>query len=117
MLIGLYTSSVECQHQMGNCAECTLITEKRASECSDGTSAYPNLMGASFAEASSESYISSSAPSIANSTTNSPSGVCFPGTTFYTCCKCGDGPKVYEHQNKCVICNHEICGACSGWKW
>lgn len=38
------------------------------------------------------------------------------GSTLYTCCKCGDGPKVYEHQSKCVLCHHDVCGYCSRWK-
>lgn len=33
-------------------------------------------------------------------------------TYMYVCCKCQDGPKVYNVQPQCVICHHEACSAC-----
>ncbi|EPS34830.1 hypothetical protein PDE_09794 [Penicillium oxalicum 114-2] len=41
---------------------------------------------------------------------------CSTQTYMYICCKCGDGPKVYNHQPKCVICNHAACGSCQNVK-
>ena len=35
------------------------------------------------------------------------------GTTYmYFCCKCNDGPKVYNVQPRCVICEHVSCDQC-----
>ncbi|KAJ5104938.1 hypothetical protein NUU61_002285 [Penicillium alfredii] len=34
-------------------------------------------------------------------------------TYMYICCKCNDGPKVYNHQPRCVVCSHEACGGCT----
>ncbi|KAJ5518198.1 hypothetical protein LT330_005900 [Penicillium expansum] len=33
-------------------------------------------------------------------------------TYMYICCECGDGPKVFNVQPKCVVCNHAACGNC-----
>lgn len=33
-------------------------------------------------------------------------------TYMYICCKCQDGPKVYDVQPQCVICHHEACSSC-----
>jgi hypothetical protein len=33
-------------------------------------------------------------------------------TSLYTCCRCHDGPKVWEHQRRCVNCNHTACSSC-----
>ncbi|KAJ5794927.1 hypothetical protein N7457_001526 [Penicillium paradoxum] len=33
-------------------------------------------------------------------------------TYMYICCSCGDGPKIYDHQPQCVICNHMSCRSC-----
>ncbi|PYH50205.1 uncharacterized protein BO96DRAFT_248526 [Aspergillus niger CBS 101883] len=32
--------------------------------------------------------------------------------TLYFCCQCGDGPKSWDNQPRCAICNHNICGYC-----
>ncbi|OJI79348.1 hypothetical protein ASPTUDRAFT_47947 [Aspergillus tubingensis CBS 134.48] len=32
--------------------------------------------------------------------------------TLYFCCQCGDGPKLWDRQPRCVICSHSICGYC-----
>ncbi|PYH31486.1 uncharacterized protein BO87DRAFT_126440 [Aspergillus neoniger CBS 115656] len=32
--------------------------------------------------------------------------------TLYFCCQCGDGPKLWDRQPRCVICQHSICGYC-----
>ncbi|KAJ5906882.1 uncharacterized protein N7473_003798 [Penicillium subrubescens] len=44
----------------------------------------------------------------------------FPGavqfytqTYMYICCQCGDGPKVYNNQPRCIGCDHEACGSCT----
>ncbi|PGH30454.1 hypothetical protein GX50_06775 [[Emmonsia] crescens] len=34
-------------------------------------------------------------------------------TDLYICCACGDGPKVYQNQGRCVNCNHDVCGYCT----
>ncbi|KAL4804114.1 hypothetical protein BDV18DRAFT_35704 [Aspergillus unguis] len=31
-------------------------------------------------------------------------------TEMWICCQCGDGPKVYKYQPRCVTCNHFACG-------
>ncbi|PYH48943.1 uncharacterized protein BP01DRAFT_116753 [Aspergillus saccharolyticus JOP 1030-1] len=31
---------------------------------------------------------------------------------LYFCCRCGDGPKVYENQPKCINCEHVVCSNC-----
>ena len=33
---------------------------------------------------------------------------------IYTCCQCGDGPNVWDHQRKCISCGHLVCSHC---KW
>ncbi|RAK98836.1 uncharacterized protein BO80DRAFT_146037 [Aspergillus ibericus CBS 121593] len=33
-------------------------------------------------------------------------------SNLYFCCQCGDGPKLYQNQPKCVICNHAVCQSC-----
>lgn len=35
------------------------------------------------------------------------------GTSLYLCCGCGDGPKVYEHHCRCIVCQHDACDACT----
>ncbi|OJJ48354.1 hypothetical protein ASPZODRAFT_14495 [Penicilliopsis zonata CBS 506.65] len=37
-------------------------------------------------------------------------------TYLYFCCECGDGPKVYDHQQRCVICDHVACEYCKPFK-
>ncbi|PYH98498.1 hypothetical protein BO71DRAFT_395278 [Aspergillus ellipticus CBS 707.79] len=32
--------------------------------------------------------------------------------SLYYCCQCGDGPKIYEHQPRCVLCQHVVCSGC-----
>ncbi|KAJ5723859.1 hypothetical protein N7488_001894 [Penicillium malachiteum] len=34
-------------------------------------------------------------------------------TYMYICCKCHDGPKVYNIQPKCVSCDHAACSNCT----
>ncbi|KAF7718791.1 Uncharacterized protein PECH_005882 [Penicillium ucsense] len=41
---------------------------------------------------------------------------CYSQTYMWICCMCGDGPKVYNHQSKCVMCNHEACSSCQNVK-
>lgn len=36
----------------------------------------------------------------------------YGGTHLFVCCHCGDGPKVYQHQTRCVLCNHDPCSRC-----
>ncbi|KAJ5665501.1 uncharacterized protein N7477_007949 [Penicillium maclennaniae] len=33
-------------------------------------------------------------------------------TYMYICCHCNDGPKVYNVQPVCIVCNHQACGSC-----
>ncbi|KAJ5575931.1 hypothetical protein N7535_002857 [Penicillium sp. DV-2018c] len=33
-------------------------------------------------------------------------------TYMYICCSCNDGPKIYNHQPQCVVCNHMVCKDC-----
>lgn len=33
-------------------------------------------------------------------------------TYMYICCACGDGPKIYNIQPRCVSCNHIACNNC-----
>jgi hypothetical protein len=33
-------------------------------------------------------------------------------SSFYYCCQCDDGPKLFENQPMCVNCNHTVCGNC-----
>lgn len=41
------------------------------------------------------------------------SGVQLYGQTYmYVCCRCNDGPKVYNVQPQCVVCDHMACEAC-----
>jgi hypothetical protein len=32
---------------------------------------------------------------------------------IYICCRCRDGPKVREHQRRCISCNHIACSSCT----
>lgn len=47
------------------------------------------------------------------------SGAAVPGakqhgaTSMYFCCQCNDGPKTYDLQPQCIICNHHACPDCS----
>ncbi|KAJ5146100.1 uncharacterized protein N7515_000664 [Penicillium bovifimosum] len=34
-------------------------------------------------------------------------------TYMYICCECNDGPKIYNHQPQCVVCNHMACAGCT----
>lgn len=34
------------------------------------------------------------------------------GTHMYVCCQCHDGPKIFEVQPQCVMCNHTACTNC-----
>lgn len=34
-------------------------------------------------------------------------------TYMYVCCQCRDGPKVYNVQPVCVVCNHKACSCCT----
>ncbi|KAJ6072316.1 hypothetical protein N7467_010401 [Penicillium canescens] len=41
-------------------------------------------------------------------------GVRLHGETYmYICCQCNDGPKIYNHQPKCINCNHTACSYCT----
>lgn len=37
-------------------------------------------------------------------------------TYMYICCNCQDGPKVYNVQPVCVVCDHAACGQCTNVK-
>ncbi|KAJ5182783.1 hypothetical protein N7492_000399 [Penicillium capsulatum] len=37
----------------------------------------------------------------------------YGATYMYICCRCDDGPKVYNVQPQCVICHHEACSSCT----
>ncbi|KAJ5240988.1 uncharacterized protein N7469_002579 [Penicillium citrinum] len=37
-------------------------------------------------------------------------------TAMYICCKCNDGPKVWDIEPRCVVCNHDACGSCTNVK-
>ncbi|PYI19496.1 hypothetical protein BO86DRAFT_208706 [Aspergillus japonicus CBS 114.51] len=32
---------------------------------------------------------------------------------LYFCCQCGDGPKLYQNQPRCVMCQHVACSNCT----
>ncbi|RAL08599.1 uncharacterized protein BO97DRAFT_408273 [Aspergillus homomorphus CBS 101889] len=32
---------------------------------------------------------------------------------LYFCCQCGDGPKLYQNQPRCVMCQHVACANCT----
>ncbi|RWQ98046.1 hypothetical protein C8Q69DRAFT_158078 [Paecilomyces variotii] len=32
---------------------------------------------------------------------------------LYTCCQCEDGPKAYDSQPRCIVCNHSVCSQCT----
>ena len=34
------------------------------------------------------------------------------GTNLYYCCKCNDGPKLFNNQPQCVMCEHRVCPSC-----
>jgi hypothetical protein len=34
-------------------------------------------------------------------------------TYMYICCQCHDGPKIYNHQPKCISCEHNACSNCT----
>lgn len=36
----------------------------------------------------------------------------YGSTYLYICCNCQDGPKTYNMQPQCVICNHKVCADC-----
>ncbi|EIT81238.1 hypothetical protein F9C07_11719 [Aspergillus flavus] len=31
---------------------------------------------------------------------------------LYICCNCHDGPKLYNNQPRCVMCQHVVCSDC-----
>ncbi|KAK1138782.1 hypothetical protein N8T08_001783 [Aspergillus melleus] len=33
-------------------------------------------------------------------------------TYMYICCQCNDGPKIYNVQPRCVMCQHVVCSYC-----
>ncbi|KAL5042708.1 hypothetical protein BDW71DRAFT_189476 [Aspergillus fruticulosus] len=37
----------------------------------------------------------------------------FSNSNMWICCSCGDGPKIYDHNPKCVICHHSACDLCT----
>ncbi|KAJ5134182.1 hypothetical protein N7448_000796 [Penicillium atrosanguineum] len=37
-------------------------------------------------------------------------------TYMYICCNCNDGPKVFNVQPVCVVCNHVACDSCTNVK-
>ncbi|EAW12753.1 uncharacterized protein ACLA_011800 [Aspergillus clavatus NRRL 1] len=39
-------------------------------------------------------------------------GKVYSNTYMYICCQCGDGPKVYNVQPQCIICQHIACSSC-----
>lgn len=39
------------------------------------------------------------------------------GAYLYICCKCGDGPKVWDVQPQCICCEHSACSSCTYVKW
>lgn len=41
----------------------------------------------------------------------------YNATYMYICCQCGDGPKVFNHQPRCIRCNHDACSKCKEVKY
>ncbi|OJJ38712.1 hypothetical protein ASPWEDRAFT_36387 [Aspergillus wentii DTO 134E9] len=36
---------------------------------------------------------------------------------LYVCCQCNDGPKSWDNQPKCAVCNHYVCSSCKPFKF
>ena len=46
--------------------------------------------------------------------TNQSTTATLLGTNIFNCCKCGDGPMVWQNHRQCIHCSHTACRGC---KW
>lgn len=124
--VELHNTCIECGTM--RCDDCSLEVNtsdyNTTHSCSHELPAYPSTPVQSCT-GTSLSQIRTMAP-ITNNTTFTPglslaqglssgghSGIKNYGATYmYFCCQCNDGPKVYNVQPRCVMCNHVACGHC-----
>lgn len=122
----LHNACLECGTM--RCDDCSMETTSFDSStihsCSNEVPAYPSIPSQSC-HGTSLNQLRTMPSATGLSTTFSPGlslsrdagspvhGVKVYGATYmYFCCQCGDGPKVYNHQPQCVMCDHVVCSCC-----
>lgn len=115
MLIDNYPSCLNCQHRGAREACCThaaLGMEAAYVDEAFSCSSSPRTILSVGDELVQQSPIEN-LYSPAEQMMNSSPMVRGRATDLYICCSCGDGPKVYQHHARCVMCNHDACRYCT----
>lgn len=118
MKISIYPSCISCGHRA--CACCAYDSFDSAALHTESFSACENSLAEMDCSHSNDChYHTCTTPSLplpgATMETlrdfSGPTVKC--ATDLYICCSCGDGPKIYQNQGRCVNCNHDVCGYCT----
>lgn len=122
MLICNYPSCLRCQHIHATEGCCTYITENDSTSDYEGVSTYQPVNDApssvsmktlSAPKFDSTRRVPFSSPNMMGRQTAAPAArTRYARTDLYICCQCGDGPKVYQNQSRCVACDHDVCPKC-----
>ncbi|KAK2748893.1 hypothetical protein FQN57_007176 [Myotisia sp. PD_48] len=114
MLIEKYPTCVNCQHSgaRSNCCEHKWLTNK-ASHYGE-TQSISSPYHTPYTKPASIPLLSRSP---AYDRLNHQYAAPIPrGTHMYICCICRDGPKVFEHHTRCIVCKHDACDTCTYMK-
>lgn len=110
MSIENYPSCISCQHRGAKspcCKHQSLRSRGGSQRISEMPSYYTNICGAE---------LESIAMPMRRPLDHRDDGHYPYRTTpscMYYCCNCRQGPKIYEHESRCISCNHDVCGNCT----
>lgn len=123
---GLHSTCFQCGTM--RCDDCSIETssfDDTTHCCSHELPAYPSVTNSQISHGTPVTQLGAMPPTMSLTTTFNPglslfqgsgsttSGIMTHGATYmYFCCQCNDGPKVYNVQPQCVMCNHIACASC-----
>ncbi|KAL1958708.1 hypothetical protein VTO42DRAFT_4051 [Malbranchea cinnamomea] len=116
MLIENYPACLNCQHRGAKSSCCTHASLGMEAARVERVSCYSptrNSVLRGSPEALEHDAIANVYSSPVSHIMDSPYPIRGRPTDLYICCSCGDGPKVYQHHARCVMCNHDACQYCT----
>ncbi|EEQ89047.1 hypothetical protein RJZ56_004708 [Blastomyces dermatitidis] len=117
MMISNYPSCISCSHQPCSC--CTYDTVDGSTLRTESLSSSGNLRTLDHMPSTDchlNTYTNPSLPlpgATREMLEDLQASIINRATDLYICCSCGDGPKVYQNQGRCVNCDHDVCGYCT----
>ncbi|PGH03130.1 hypothetical protein AJ79_07458 [Helicocarpus griseus UAMH5409] len=118
MTISNYPSCINCNHRQSSCCQYDAVDSTMAHiEGSSPYGIHNTTMERSYpAIFDVGAYTSLPLPlsgAMKESLENFHAPIRSRPTDLYICCACGDGPKVFQNQGRCVNCDHDACAYCT----